>query len=127
MQDPRRIPREQWVHNAAIWRAGKLAVLGYVLIGTAVGLAIHDLSNANRPHELELVPYSGALTIAGVVVCALVLLALRSARRARREGSFRPAHWVPLCLAWGYVGLIVLPLTYLVVGWLVSVARWASN
>jgi hypothetical protein len=127
MEDPRRIPAEQWVYSAALWRAGKLAVLGYVLVGAAVGLAIHDLSNANRAHELELVPYCTGLAIAGVAVCVLVLLALRSARRAGREGAFRPAHWVPLCLAWAYVGLVVLPLIYVAVMWLVGVARSASN
>lgn len=94
-------------HSRAIWRAGKWAVLGYVLIVANVVTVILGTATANRPHEVKGETFFFILIWAHVVVCLLVLLALLSAWRARGSKTFRAIHLLPLILAVGYACLVL--------------------
>lgn len=61
---------------------------GAAILPLAVGLALHDLANANRPHELEKAPWVALLAAAAVgsLVAALRGL-LRRLRRAPTPGA----------------------------------------
>ncbi len=93
--------------SRAIWRAGKWAVLGYVLIVANVVTVILGTASANRPHEVRGETFFFILIGAHVVVCLLVLLALLTAWRVRGSKAFRAIHLLPLVLAVGYACLVL--------------------
>jgi hypothetical protein len=93
--------------RAPIWRAGKLAAVGYLFLVLGFALALHDLANSNRPHELTKMLYAYALAFVALVLCGFVIAALRRAWRARREVEFRAGHLLPWAIALTYVLIFV--------------------
>lgn len=90
--------------SAPIARAGKIAGVGWVVMAVALALAVHDLANSNRPHELTKMPYAMGLAAVGVVLCGFVVVAMARAWRARREAPLR----APDLVAWGLAVTYVL-------------------
>jgi len=95
-----------------ITRAGRLLLVGIVLAVAACALVIHDLSHANRPHELKLAPHVFALSVLGSIVGIRILVWLMRAWRERRE---HPLRWYQY--AYYVVGAAYACLTaFLVIG-----------
>jgi len=92
---------------APILRAGKLAGVGYVFLIVGFSLAMHDLANSNRPHELTKMPYAYALAFVALVLCGFVVAGLVRAWRARKEIEFRAGHLLPWAIALSYVLIFV--------------------
>lgn len=65
--------------------------LGVALLFASAALAIHDLANSNRPHELTAVPFVFAMMVMNVV---LQLLVARQwvVRLHERSADSRPLH-----------------------------------
>jgi len=73
------------VAHSPSWRrpaVGLLVAAGVLLV--AVGLALHDATGANRPHELRKAPWVAGITLLNLVPSAVVLVAL--VRRVRGRG-----------------------------------------
>ena len=67
-------------------RAGRFLGLAALGLGLGVFLAIYDLQDANRPHELELVGWVTGLMLLNVVFLARACLALFGSSRTESEG-----------------------------------------
>ena len=85
-------------------RAARLSLIGLVCSLVAILLALHDLSNANRPHELRWAPIVLGLLVAAPVAWLATLRRLPAAWR-QRVLRRRPSRllWVPpllLCSLW---------------------------
>lgn len=93
--------------TAPIWRAGKLAGVGYLFLIVGFALALHDLMNSNRPHELTKMPYAFGLAFVALVLCGFVSAALLRAWRARGEVEFRTAQLLPWAAALTYVLIFI--------------------
>ena len=66
----------------------------------SIALALHDLSNANRPHELHYVSLCGALFLFQGIAGFLALRALLSVSRG--EGRLGWSHTLALLACWVY-------------------------
>lgn len=75
--DPRPVP--------PLWPAGRLVLLAGVVLLTCLGLALHDLANSNRPHELTAAPWVTLLAAANLWVGWRASRALRLRDRAAPE------------------------------------------
>ena len=93
-------------------RAARLSLVGLACSLVALLLALHDLSSANRPHELRWAPLVLALLVASLVT---MLATVRRLPVAWRERGLRrrPSRllWLPpvlLCSLWAaLLGLLL--------------------
>ena len=93
--------------TAAIWRAGKLALLGYALVLASAATVIIGTWGANRPHEVRgQVPFAMLLAAHGLVA-VLVLTSLFKVWRTRASRLLRPIHLLPGLVAVTYAGLVL--------------------
>ncbi len=105
---------------AALWRAGKLAGLGLLLVVAGMATVVIGSYSANKPHEVKGEWLVSLILVAQVVLVLLVARALIQAWRARAEGALRAIDTLPLVVAVGY--------TLLMGGWLLFVgARVVSS
>lgn len=72
--------------------------LGLGLLLVAAFLVIHDLSNANRPHELEMVPAVTAILVVNLVVQIRVAFGLRMRLKERAPERLRFSDWLLLLI-----------------------------
>ena len=72
--------------------------LGIALVLVAGVVAIQDLSNANRPHELEMVPAVTAILVINLVVQIRVAFGLRARLRERAPERLRFSDWLLLLI-----------------------------
>jgi len=91
--------------HLAARRAGRLAALGFVCLVAGLALGIHDLSGANRPHELRWGWAVATLLLGNAVACVFVALALRSVRVLRSDGALPGWRRLQVALSSGYVVL----------------------
>lgn len=96
--------------------------VGIGLLLLSVGLALHDLMNSNRLHELEKVPFVVALMVMNVVL--QIGVARQSALRLRaRSADSQPLHLGDILL-----GLVVAAYQVCsVVVFLAALGTWASQ
>jgi len=92
----------------SIWRAGKFAALGLVLLAALVVLVIIDVA----PHDPPYLPQPNApllaLVAAQVVISILILRAVVSAYRERLSAAMRLADILPLGAIVGYMALVTI-------------------
>ena len=87
--------RHACAKRAYVWSAA-----GTAIVVATVALALYDISNANRPHELHYMPLCGALFSFQGIAGFLALRALLSVLRG--EGSLGWSHAIPLMVSWAY-------------------------
>ena len=87
---------------AAVWRAGQLGALGFLLIAAGVATVVWGSWYANRPHELRGEALFNFLLGAHGLVCLLVLTRLFAAWRARESRACRAILLLPVLVAAGY-------------------------
>ena len=75
---------------------GLALLIGVGLFGLGFALAVHDLSNANRPHELHKVPIVTGVMAVNLAVQLRVAFALRARLRARAPQRLRLSDWLYL-------------------------------
>ncbi len=102
-------------------------MIGFLLVGASVATVIIGSWHANRPHEVRGEWVFFTLLAMHAVLCLLVLLALRTAWRTRREAGFRAIHALPLVLAIGYAVTALWFFGLIVLGFLVNLARSLSS
>ena len=98
---------------AALWRAGKLAGLGLLLVVAGLATVVIGSYSANRPHEVRGEWLVSLIMVAQVVLVLLVARALVQAWRASVVGAWRAIDALPLVVAVSY--------TLLMGGWLLFV------
>ena len=72
--------------------------LGVALVLAAMALAIQDLMDANRPHELEMVPAVTAILVVNLAVQIRVAFGLRVRLKERAPKRLRFSDWLLLLL-----------------------------
>lgn len=77
-------------------RAGRYLLIGSGLLLAAVALSIHDLSNANRPHELRYLPVVAGLLAVNVIPCFRAQVLLWAVWPRRHQAPLRPRHYLLL-------------------------------
>lgn len=83
--------------NAATHLVPALCV-GVALVLFAMVVAVEDLMNANRPHELEMVPAVAAILVANLVAQIRVAFGLRMRLKERAPERLRLADWLLILL-----------------------------
>ncbi len=91
----------------ALWRAGKFAAFGYVLLVASFLTVVIGSRTANRPHEVKGEGLFFLLIAVHAVVGGLVLHALVQVWRRRREGGVRAVHVLLVLFAGVYAAIVV--------------------
>ncbi|MCP3916587.1 MAG: hypothetical protein GY711_13605 [bacterium] len=91
-------------------RAGWHLLSGVALFLVCLALILHDLSNANRPHELKLVPLVAVLSLVNVAWCARTMILLARAWRARHTTPPRVLQYLlfPVGIVYACVSAILV-------------------
>jgi hypothetical protein len=97
--------------RSPIATAGWLLASGITLVLLCVALILHDLSGANRPHELKLVPLVSTLSLLNLFLCTRTQIQLFAIWHARQTRPPRSSQYllIPLGLAYGCASVFLVP------------------
>lgn len=99
---------------------GQWTAIGFGLLAVTFAIALWDLSNANRPHELKAVNLVTALVAVGCVIGVIIVRRTTVMWRARRSMDWRVARVTLVFLASIYCLLITTATVIVVTEYLVG-------
>ncbi len=91
----------------ALVRAGKLAGLGFALIGAAMATFLIGTWGANRPHEVSGEALFFTLLAVIAALCPVVLFLMASGWRNRGANPLQAVHYWSIAVALLYSGVVL--------------------